>query len=86
MKQKNYEGYTFKPVKTKVIKNHYDWTFTTMFQQFGSKNVNDKPKYQRPDVDGSLLLFGEGNDWQKQLMKDIIKGNPFQPIQKQRSL
>jgi hypothetical protein len=80
MKQKNYEGYTFKPVKTKVIKNHYDWTFTTMFQQFGSKNVNDKPKYQRPDVDGSLLLFGEGNDWQKQLMKDIIKGNPFQPI------
>jgi hypothetical protein len=80
MKQKNYEGYTFKPVKTKVIKNHDDWTFAIMFQQFGSRNVNDKPKYQRPDVDGSLLLFGEGNDWQKQLMKDIIKGNPFQPI------
>lgn len=80
MKQKNYEGYTFKPAKTKVIKNHYDWTFTQMFQQFGSKNVNDKPKYQRPDVDGSLLLFGEGNDWQKQLMRDIVKGNPFQPI------
>jgi ParB-like chromosome segregation protein Spo0J len=22
----------------------------------------------------------KGNPWQKQLMRDIIKGNPFQPI------
>jgi hypothetical protein len=73
-------NYIFNPAKTKVIKNHTDWSFTRMFQKFGSKNVNDKPKYQRPDVDGALLLFGEGNDWQKQLMADVIKGNPFQPI------
>lgn len=76
----NKMNYIFKPAQTRVIKNHEDWTFLKMFQQFGSKNVNDKPKYQRPDVDGSLLLYGEGNPWQKQLMRDIIKGNPFQPI------
>ena len=73
-------SYTFIPATTNVVKNHEDWNFTVMFQKFGSKNVNDKPKYQRPDVDGNLLLFGEGNDWQKQLMADVIKGNPFQPI------
>lgn len=73
-------NYKFQPADSKVTKNHEGWTFTTMFQRFGSKNVNDKPKYQRPDVDGSLLLFGEGNEWQKNLMRDIIKGNPFQPI------
>jgi hypothetical protein len=70
----------FKPQTSKVTKNHDAWTFHEMFQRFGSKNVNDKPKYQRPDVDGSSLLFGEGNQWQKNLMRDIIKGNPFQPI------
>lgn len=72
--------YKFIPAATHVVRNHTDWNFTVMFQKFGSKNVNDKPKYQRPDVDGNLLLFGEGNNWQKQLMADIIKGNPFQPI------
>ena len=70
----------FEPAASKVTNNHEGWTFKVMFQKFGSKNVNDKPKYQRPDVDGSLLLFGEGNEWQKNLMRDIIKGNPFQPI------
>jgi hypothetical protein len=73
-------NYKFQPADSKVTKNHEGWTFSVMFQLFGSKNVNDKPKYQRPDVDGSLLLFGEGNEWQKNLMRDIIKGNPFQPI------
>jgi hypothetical protein len=53
-------SYIFKPSDSKVTKNHDEWTFLKMFQQFGSKNVNDKPKYQRPDVDGSLLLYGEG--------------------------
>lgn len=72
--------YVFVPMKSKVTKNHNDWTFTKMHQAFGNKTVNDKPKYQRPDVDGSLLLFGEGNEWQKNLMKDIIMGNPFQPV------
>lgn len=72
--------YKFEPVPFKVTKNHDGWTFREMFEKFGSKNVNDKPKYQRPDVDGALLLYGEGNTWQKYLMKDIIKGNPFQPI------
>ena len=72
-------NYKFKPADSKITKNHKNWTFTEMFQSFGVL-VNDKPKYQRPDVDGSTLLFGEGNEWQQNLMKDIIKGNPFQPI------
>ena len=72
--------YVFVPMKSKVTKNHNEWTFTKMHQSFGNKTVNDKPKYQRPDVDGSLLLFGEGNVWQQNLMKDIIMGNPFQPV------
>jgi hypothetical protein len=73
-------NYKFEPAASKVTLNHGGWTFEVMFREFGSNNVNDKPKYQRPDVDGSLLLFGEGNEWQKKLMRDIIKGNPFQPI------
>ena len=72
--------YVFVPMKSKVTQNHKDWNFTKMYQSFGNKTVNDKPKYQRPDVDGTMLLFGEGNDWQKNLMKDILIGNPFQPI------
>ncbi|MDA8919410.1 hypothetical protein N9I13_00250 [bacterium] len=72
--------YKFVPMKSKVTQNHNDWTFTKMHQSFGNKTVNDKPKYQRPDVDGTRLLFGEGNEWQQNLMKDILIGNPFQPI------
>ena len=72
--------YVFVPMKSKVTKNHKDWTFNKMYQSFGNKTVNDKPKYQRPDVDGTMLLFGEGNDWQKDLMKDILADNPFQPV------
>ncbi len=72
--------YKFVPMKSKVTKNHNEWTFTKMHQSFGNKTVNDKPKYQRPDVDGSLLLFGEGNVWQPNLMTEIIMGNPFQPV------
>ena len=72
--------YVFVPMKSKVTPNHDDWTFTKMYQSFGNKTVNDKPKYQRPDVDGTMLLFGEGNQWQKNLMRDILMDNPFQPV------
>ena len=72
--------YVFVPMKSKVTPNHNDWTFTKMYQSFGNKTVNDKPKYQRPDVDGTMLLFGEGNQWQKNLMRDILMDNPFQPV------
>ena len=80
MTYKNNQGYTFKVAISRVTKNHQEWTFRVMAQKFGSKIINDKPKFQRPDVDGSLLMYGEGNQWQRELMKDIIKGNPFQPI------
>ena len=73
------DDYTFVPAPTNVSKNHDEWTFEKMNRDFGT-TVNDKPVYQRPDVDGSALLMGEGNNWQKQLMRDVIQGNPFQPI------
>ena len=75
----NSEVYVFVPMETNVSKNHDEWTFEKMNRDFGTM-VNDKPVYQRPDVDGSALLMGEGNNWQKQLMRDVIQGNPFQPI------
>ena len=73
------DDYTFVAALTNINKNHDEWTFAKMYQDFGTM-VNDKPVYQRPDVDGSGLLMGEGNIWQKQLMRDVIRGNPFQPI------
>jgi len=73
------DDYTFVAALTNINKNHDEWTFLKMYQDFGTM-VNDKPVYQRPDVDGSGLLMGEGNNWQKQLMRDVIQGNPFQPI------
>jgi len=66
--------------KPTTIKNHTDHTFSKMYQDFNSGIINDKPKFQRPDVDGTYLKMGDGNPWQQQLMQDIIIGNPFQPI------
>lgn len=71
--------YVFVPCKSTVIANHKDWTFLKMKTEFGF-TITDKPKYQRPDVDGSALMAGDGNVWQKSLLQDVILGNPFQPI------
>lgn len=70
--------YKFVPKESMVSENK--WSFEKICHSFGSKIINDSPTYQRPDVAGSNLLYGEGTIWQKNLMKDIILQNPIQPL------
>jgi hypothetical protein len=72
------EDYEFVPKESMVSENK--WSFEQICHSFGSKIINDSPTYQRPDVAGSNLLYGEGTIWQKNLMKDIILQNPIQPL------
>ena len=71
-------NYKFVPQKKMVNQNN--WSFKRICDSFGSKDIDDSPKYQRPDVNGSNLLYGEGTIWQKNLMKDIVLQNPIQPL------
>jgi len=70
--------YEFVPKESMVSENK--WSFKQICDSFGSKIINDSPTYQRPDVAGSNLFYGEGTIWQKNLMKDIVLQNPIQPL------
>jgi hypothetical protein len=69
-------------ITNKVIRE--EWSLNKLKANFDPTNkhsvINDKPKYQRPDVDGSSLADSPANKWQQKLVGDfLIEGN-LQPI------
>ena len=62
-----------------------EWTLSDLRDKFNPVNnngslINDKPKYQRPDVDGSSLQNVTANSWQSSLIGDFLMEGNLQPI------
>jgi hypothetical protein len=58
-----------------------DWTAGKLNEKYaaGFAGINDSPKYQRPDCVG-FPPHGDGDEWQRKLVRDFIMGHPIQPL------
>lgn len=69
-------------ITNKVIRD--EWSLSKLKDNFDPTNsqtvINDKPKYQRPDVDGSSLALVTANSWQQKLVGDFLMEGNLQPI------
>lgn len=69
-------------ITNKVIRK--EWSLAQLNDCFDPSNpqslINDKPKFQRPDVDGSSLSLVPANSWQQKLVGDFLMEGNLQPI------
>jgi hypothetical protein len=69
-------------ITNKVVRE--EWSLSKLKDNFDPTNsqsvINDKPKYQRPDVDGSSLALVTANSWQQKLVGDFLMEGNLQPI------
>jgi hypothetical protein len=78
----NYEKKIQFGITNKVVREQ--WSLSKLKDDFDPTNsqsvINDKPKFQRPDVDGSSLSHLPANAWQQKLVGDFLMEGNLQPI------